>query len=243
MLEVKVKSSKFTRAIDINGAEEIKKQIPSYLWQKIKVIHVGVALPLFRSTVQKETFTIACVANLVLKKGHEYLLRACSRLQQRGINLHCLLFGDGPLRDKLQQMASKFDLNNVIKFCGSVAHDEILKLYSTGAASVVILPSIETKDGEKEGIPVALMEAMAAGVPVISTTTGGIPELLDNGAGILVPPEDSEALANAIERLFKDAELRRELGIKGREKVEKEFAIDSVVREMIEMFKDSEESK
>mgnify|MGYP000862979628 FL=1 len=101
------------------------------------------------------------------------------------------------------------------------------------------MPSIENKDGEKEGIPVALMEAMAAGVPVISTTTGGIPELLDNGAGILVPPEDSEALANAIERLLKYPELRRELGIKGREKVEKEFAIDSVVRKMIEMFKDS----
>jgi len=239
MLEVKVRSSKFTRAIDINGAEEIKKQISPYLWQKIRVIHVGVILPSFHSAVQKETLTIACVANLVVKKGHEYLLKACSKLQQRGINFSCLLFGDGPLRGKLQQITTDLELDGIVKFCGRIAHDEILKLYSTGAVSVLVLPSIENKDGEKEGIPVALMEAMAAGVPVISTTTGGIPELLDNGAGILVPPEDSADLANAIERLLKYPELRRELGIKGREKVEKEFAIDSVVRKMIEMFKDS----
>jgi len=148
MLEVKVRSSKFTRAIDINGAEEIKKQISPYLWQKIRVIHVGVILPSFHSAVQKETLTIACVANLVVKKGHEYLLKACSKLQQRGINFSCLLFGDGPLRGKLQQVTTDLELDGIVKFCGRIAHYEILKLYSTGAVSVLVLPSIENNDGE-----------------------------------------------------------------------------------------------
>lgn len=229
--------------VDGKGAEEIKEQIPSSFWRKVRVIHVGVVLPSLGCVDEKEPFTVACIANLVPKKGHKFLLEACSVLRERGIAMRCLLFGDGPLRNELQQMANELNLNGIVEFCGRVAHDEILKLYSTGAVSVVVLPSIETKDGEKEGIPVSLMEAMAAGVPVISTTTGGIPELLGNGAGILVPPEDCEALANAIERLLKDPEIRREIGIKGREKVKKEFAIDSVVQKLIELFKNPGDSE
>jgi len=243
MLSAKAKSSKFIRAIDTNGAEEIREQIPSSFWQKVRVIHVGVVLPSFGSVEKKESFIMACIAHLVPKKGHKFLFEACSVLQERGFSLRCLLFGDGPLRDELQQMANGLNLNSMIEFCGRVAHDEILNLYATGGVSAVVLPSIETKDGEKEGIPVALMEAMAAGVPVISTTTGGIPELLGDGVGILVPPEDSKALADAIEQLMKDPELRYKIGAKGKEKVKKEFAIDSVVTKMVELFMGSEDEK
>lgn len=243
MLEVKVKSSKFTRTINLRGANELKRQLPNELWDKVHIIHMGVNLSESISNANQDFFTIASVGNLLPVKGHEFLLGACFILKGRNVNFRCLLFGNGPLRDKLQQMAKELNLIDVVNFCGSVAHDEILKLYSTGAVSVLVLPSIETKDGEKEGIPVSLMEAMAAGVPVIATTTGGIPELLGNGAGILVPPEDCEALANAIERLLKDPEIRREIGIKGREKVKKEFAIDSVVQKLIELFKNPGDSE
>ena len=243
MLEVKVKSSKFARTINLRGANELKRQLPNELWDKVHIIHMGVNLSESISNANQDFFTIASVGNLLPVKGHEFLLGACFILKGRNVNFRCLLFGNGPLRDKLQQMAKELNLIDVVNFCGSVAHDEILKLYSTGAVSVLVLPSIETKDGEKEGIPVSLMEAMAAGVPVISTTTGGIPELLGNGAGILVPPEDCEALANAIERLLKDPEIRREIGIKGREKVKKEFAIDSVVQKLIELFKNPGDSE
>lgn len=243
MLEVKVKSSKFARTINLRGANELKRQLPNELWDKVHIIHMGVNLSESISNAIQDCFTIASVGNLLPVKGHEFLLGACFILKGRNVNFRCLLFGNGPLRDKLQQMAKELNLIDVVNFCGSVAHDEILKLYSTGAVSVLVLPSIETKDGEKEGIPVSLMEAMAAGVPVIATTTGGIPELLGNGAGILVPPEDCEALANAIERLLKDPEIRREIGIKGREKVKKEFAIDSVVQKLIELFKNPGDSE
>mgnify|MGYP001199962932 CR=1 FL=1 len=243
MLEVKVKSSKFARTINLRGANELKRQLPNELWDKVHIIHMGVNLSESISNANQDFFTIASVGNLLPVKGHEFLLGACFILKGRNANFRCLLFGNGPLRDKLQQMAKELNLIDVVNFCGSVAHDEILKLYSTGAVSVLVLPSIETKDGEKEGIPVSLMEAMAAGVPVISTTTGGIPELLGNGAGILVPPEDCEALANAIERLLKDPEIRREIGIKGREKVKKEFAIDSVVQKLIELIKNPGDSE
>lgn len=236
MLSEKAMSSKFIRAIDTNGAEEIREQIPPDLWHKIKVIHVGVVLPSFSSVEKKDPFLLACVAYLVPKKGHKFLFEACSLLQRRGFNLRCLLLGDGPLGVELKQMANELDLNNIVEFRGKVAHDEILRLYTTGEVSAVVLPSIETKDGEKEGIPVVLMEAMAAGVAVISTTTGGIPELLGDGAGILVPPENSEALANAIEDLMKDPELRRKIGTAGKEKVKSEFAIDAVVAKMLELF-------
>ncbi len=243
MLPAKAKSSKFIRAIDTNGAEEIKEQIPFSFWQKVRVVHVGVVLPSFSSIEKKEPFIVTCIAHLVPKKGHKFLFEACSVLQERGISFRCLLFGDGPLGDELRQMANQLNLNSMVEFRGRVAHDEILNLYTTGVVSAVVLPSIETNDGEKEGIPVALMEAMAAGVPVISTTTGGIPELLGDEAGILVPPEDSKVLADAIEQLMKSPDLRRKIGAKGKEKVKKEFAVDSIVAKMVGLFSGSEDEK
>jgi glycosyltransferase involved in cell wall biosynthesis len=95
---------------------------------------------------------------------------------------------------------------------------------------MVVLPSLH------EGIPVSLIEAMAYGVPVVSTFAGGTPELLERGAGLLVPPEDPLALADAIERLVRDPELRKQLGETGRRRVEDSFAVEKVVAELVRRF-------
>ncbi len=243
MLSAKAKSSKFMRAINMGGVNELKGQLPNELWGKVRMVHMGVKFPESVANVNQSMFTLACIGNLIPVKGHQFLLRALFLLKENNVNFRCLLFGDGPLRDELRQMVNQLNLNSIVEFRGRVAHDEILNLYKTGVVSAVVLPSIETNDGEKEGIPVALMEAMAAGVPVISTTTGGIPELLGDEAGILVPPEDSKALADAIEQLVKSPELRRKIAAKGKEKVKKEFAIDSVVAKMVGLFSGLEDEK
>ena len=246
MLEEKVKSAKFVRCISENGRDELLNMISGKYKNKVKVIHMGVKTPdkTSEAKIDRDFFTIVTPANLLEVKGHKFLVEACSILIERGIEcFQCIFYGGGPLKEKLENMIKEKNLTEYIKMPGVIPHERLIDMYKNHRIDMVVLPSITTSNGEHEGIPVALMEAMAAGVPVISTTTGGIPELVDNGAGILVPPEDSKALAKAIERLFKDLKLRRELGIKGREKVKKEFAIDSIVRKMVELFKDTEESK
>ena len=237
MLVTKVKSCQFVRAIGRNGAEEIKQQIPKELWAKVTVVHMGVEMPQFLGSGTKEgAFTLACIAGFVPKKGHRFLLEACSLLKQKGFSFRCLLIGDGPLKEEIQELSRAMDLEDIMEFKGRLPHDEVLGLYGTGLVSTVVLPSIVTEDGEKEGIPVALMEAMAAGIPVVSTITGDIPELLEGGAGILVPPGDSKALADAIEVIMENPYYRTELGQKGRKKIEADFSLSSVVKQLAELF-------
>jgi len=111
-----------------------------------------------------------------------------------------------------------------------------MRIYEKGEVDVVVLPSTDLGDGVHEGIPVSLMEAMSYGIPVISTTTGGIPELLGSEAGLLVPERDPLALAEAIEHLARDPSLCRRLGESGRRKVREEFSVEKVVDELIRRF-------
>lgn len=100
----------------------------------------------------------------------------------------------------------------------------------------MVLPSIVTDQGEKEGIPVVLMEAMAAGVPVISTSTGGIPELLSGGAGLMVPPGDPNALADAIHEVLTDRETWNRLSVAGRGRIRQEYHLPSIASELGRIF-------
>lgn len=106
-----------------------------------------------------------------------------------------------------------------------------------GEVDAVVLPSLTTDDGEREGIPVALMEAMAYGIPVVSTNTGGIPELLSDGAGLMVREKEAQELAGAIEKLIKDEGLSAEIGKKGRQMIEKEFNLQKNARMLLQIIK------
>ena len=246
MLKEKVNTAKFVRCISENGRNELLNTISRKYGNKVKVIHMGVKTPdkISEPNINRDFFTIVTPANLLEVKGHKFLVEACSILIERGIDsFQCIFYGEGQLRENLENMVEEKKLTEHIELSGVVPHDTLIEMYKNHKVDIVVLPSITTASGEHEGIPVALMEAMAAGVPVISTTTGGIPELLGDGAGILVPPEDSKALADAIEQLMKDPELRYKIGAKGKEKVKKEFAIDSVVTKMVELFMGSEDEK
>jgi len=158
------------------------------LIKKLLVIHMGVVIPERNNTALKkaEVFKFVCPADFVLKKGHKYLFEACRILSDRGVKYKCLIAGDGPLEDELREMVKKLKLNDSIEFLGRLPHEKLFDLYGRGEIQVVVLPSIITEDAEKEGIPVALMEAMSYGIPVISTKTGGIPELIGDGSGIMI---------------------------------------------------------
>lgn len=239
MLEEKIRSAKFVRCISENGRDELFNTIGRKYENRVKVIHMGVRIPDNRlePKTHRDVLRIVTPANLLEVKGHKFLVEACSILIERGVDgFQCVFYGEGPLKGILADIVRDGNLAEHIKLPGVIPHNELIEMYENHEIDIVVLPSITTVNGEHEGIPVALMEAMAAGVPVISTTTGGIPELLDSGAGILVPPEDSEALADAIQLLMEDSEMRSKVGAKGREKVEREFAISCVAKKLVSLF-------
>lgn len=173
---------------------------------------------------------LAMVAGLRNFKGHEYLFDALRILELRGRKVILDIVGDGPLRSQLEAMAG----DNVV-FHGAVDIDKVLAIVS--GSDMAVMPSVVMPDGRRDGIPVALIEAMALGVPVISTRVSGIPELVEHEVtGLLVEQRNPLQLADAIERLLDDDSLRCRLGESGRRRVEHEFDLLVSARRMVGCF-------
>jgi len=234
LLATKTARAAFTRYISQSGlrmAECLGAWVNNW---KACVIHMGVALPaqpLMRNK-KNSHFIILCPAHLYPVKGQKYLIHAMAILQKSVMPCTLRLAGEGGLRKELQNQVMQLGLETAVSFLGQVPHERVLQLYRDGDVDVVVLPSVDLGNHLHEGVPVCLMEAMANGIPVISTETGGIPELLRDGAGIMVRPQDPEALAKAIERLILDPALRAQLGLAGRRRIEEQFAVEKTVAEL-----------
>lgn len=173
---------------------------------------------------EEETPTILHVARLVEVKGAEYLIRAFATLAARHPKTQLELIGDGPLRASLQKLAGSLGLAERIRFTGALPHAEVLARMRR--AAMLVLPSVHTASGRVEGLGMVLMEAAAAGVPVIGSRIGGIPEGIAEGrSGLLAPERDPDALAACMETLLSDDALRRRMGIEARTFVEERFDI------------------
>ncbi|HJZ49131.1 MAG TPA: glycosyltransferase [Roseiflexaceae bacterium] len=224
MLKQKVRAAAFVVAISEYNKELIVRHCGEDVRDKVFVIHCGVDTSLFRPRQKAPggPFRIVCVGSLEEKKGQTHLVEACRLLKQRNLDFICHLIGDGQTRADLERQIEQAGLTGLVRLEGGQPRAEVLRMLEQ--ADVVALPSIQTKSGKMEGIPVALMEPLACEVPVISTRISGIPELVEDGVtGLLVPPSDPVALADALERLADDPELGRRLGGAGRAKVLSEF--------------------
>lgn len=226
LLRAKIDEAVFVRCISEGGKQLVRKIVGDNSLAKVKVLHLGAEIDgesVIRG-VPAKPFTIVIAANLLPVKGHRYLIEACAILRSRGESrFECHMYGSGPLRDELARDIERRNLSEVVKLHGPVQHEDLLKHYRHGGVGAFVLPSINTDDGQHEGIPVALMEAMAAGVPVISTETGAISELLADGAGILIKEKSPEMLADAIQKLKNDTSLRMSLIENGRAVVASRF--------------------
>lgn len=239
ILETKAASAAFVRTIDENGRKKMIDTVRNkVLSEKIHVLHMGVSMQNHESFDKSNhnAFTMLCPANMVPVKGHDYLLQACQLLVRKGAQIKCLLAGDGPLEKGLRAKAKDMGISDQVVFLGRLPHERLLDMYRRGEIDLVVLPSIETDAGEAEGIPVALVEAMSFGISVVSTHTGGIPELLGRGAGIMVKGKDPQDLADAVETLYNDVSLRITFGAKGRERVEQEFNLEVITGELLKRF-------
>lgn len=178
---------------------------------------------------------ILSVGRLVEKKGHRHLIEACGLLKGLGVSFRCTIIGDGPLRDRLSEEIARNRLGDCVTLKGSLPYAQVEAFYRR--ATILVLPSLVTKDGDREGTPLVLTEAIAFGIPVISTPTAGIPELVvDNQTGLLAPPGDVRSLARAIVRLIRDEPLRIKLAREGRRKVEADFDLEKNVARLTAIF-------
>lgn len=167
---------------------------------------------------------ILSIGRLVEKKGIEYGLRAVASLLSRGVPVRYSVVGDGPLRARLESLACELGISHAVAFLGYQDQERVVELVR--ASDVLLAPSVTDSKGDQEGIPVALMEAMASGVPVVSTYHSGIPELVTSGVtGFLAEERDVEGLARALHDLIEDSALCKRIAVAGREKVAAAFDV------------------
>ncbi len=203
----------------------------------VRVVRCGLALEQFsfRQRIRSgDPVRILAISRLVPKKGFAYLLDSLHLLSQEGIAWLARIVGEGPLLESLQAQANTLGLDD-LEFTGPRQQSEIRRYLEE--ADVFVLPCVVAPDGDMDGIPVTIMEAMACGCPVISTRVSGIPELVRDGeTGLLLDPEDAPAIAAAVSRLIRDPGLVTRLSRAGREWIEQEFNIVASAERQLAFF-------
>jgi glycosyltransferase involved in cell wall biosynthesis len=191
----------------------------------VRVVYHGLDLERFRrqSRPANPRPVILSVGRLVEQKGYEDLIRTCGDLVQEGVEFECEIVGDGPLRGRLEQVVAELGLQDVVRLPGRIVGDAILDCYAR--ADVFALFCVEASDGDRDGIPNTMIEAMAMELPVASTRYTGVPELVAEGAtGFLADCGDRPAMVEALRRLLTDPDLRARMGRDGRARVLSDFA-------------------
>lgn len=211
---------------------------------KLKVIHNGLDLQRFvPPKITKPTsarLKLLCVARLIEQKGIIYLLQACAKLRDQGLHFDCDIIGG--TEDlymsyylEVKKLQKDLNLDDCVRFLGSMPFSSVLQAYA--GADLFVLPCVIAADGSRDITPNAILEAMAMKLPVVSTPVTGVPELVEDGvSGILVPPNDANALADALFRVMKDGQLRKTLGENGRKQVEAKFNIAKNIAEYVRLF-------
>jgi colanic acid/amylovoran biosynthesis glycosyltransferase len=207
--------------------------------EKIVVHHMGIDTEKFlfspRRPDENGAVKIISTARLVEKKGIQYSVKAMARVVKKFPHIEYGIVGDGPLRGEIEDLINELEMKGRVRMYGWMKQEEVIELLKQ--SHVFLAPSVTSKEGDQEGIPVALMEAMAQGLPVLSTDHSGIPELVQDGtSGFLVPERDVEALAEKLEYLVEHPEIWPELGKAGRDYVKKYYDIHKLNDRLVEIF-------
>lgn len=253
-LRQKLEGASFVRVISEYNRRYLLSRFPELDPDRIHVVHVGIdarglaeAVADARAEagagdtqpgdVSGDLPLVVSVASLRPYKGIPVLLDACRSLKEAGVSFRCAVAGDGPMRGELEARVAEHGLEGRVRFLGAVPEDEIPALLAR--ADVFVLPSVIQSDGQMEGIPVALMEAMAAGLPVVTSELSGIPELVEDGvSGVLVRPGSADGVAAAVRELLERPDRARPMGERGRAKVREEFDLAVCAGRLLELLGD-----
>ncbi|MCS3677765.1 glycosyltransferase involved in cell wall biosynthesis [Salinibacter ruber] len=218
-------------AVSGNGTKRMMKGMANRQ-NRVGLIRNGVSLP---STVRSRAFPLVApvwrllaVGRLVEKKGFDTLLDACALLRDWGRPFRCDIIGDGPCRDRLTEHARRLRIERHVTFCGAQPNHEVYR--ALRQHDVLVAPCRLASDGDRDGLPTVLMEALSCGVPVVASAFAAIPELVTDGeTGRLVPPNAPVALARTLRRLFDQPRHAFRMGREGREQVRRRFRLEQEV--------------
>ena len=241
MLARKVAEAAFVATISHDNRRLIVAECGEHVAGKVHVLRAGVDTRLFApSTLEpaaqrRDALRIVCVGTLHEVKGQPYLIEACRLLAGQGIDVRCRLIGGGPDEKALRAQIAAAGLAESVVVAGPRTRQQVVE--ELWRADVLVAPSVPTRAGRREGIPVVLMEAMSTGLPVVASAISGIPELVeDEVSGLLVPPRDAAAIARALRRLAADPALRERLGRAARNRVLAEFDLEASAAELARRF-------
>lgn len=237
-LRQKINAARFVVTCTRANQEHLRQLVEPDQRPKITLAYHGVDLSKFTPAAGEPTTEpplILSVGRLVEKKGFPYLLEACRILKANGRAFRCLIVGEGPERRALGKMVRNLDLTDVVSLPGSCSQEDLVAIYRR--ATLFALPCTVLANGDRDGIPNVLLEAMAMGLPVVSSPISGIPEVVQSGYNGLLPAErDSTALASALELLLQDAALRQRLGSNARSTVARDFDARANAQRIAELF-------
>ncbi len=231
LLAEKVKRARAVRCISYYCRSQLMRLVPHSLWSRFHIVRCGIDPERFapRPNPKNEVAEILCLGRLVAAKGQHILLESCGVLSKRGVPFHLTFVGGGDDGESLESLSVQLGIMKSVLFTGAVGQDEVHQYYDR--ADLFVLPSFA------EGVPVVLMEAMAKEVVSVSTRITGIPELIEDGVdGILVAPSDVEGLADRLQQLIEDPDLRQKLGKKGRQKVLQTYDLERNCGQMANFF-------
>jgi glycosyltransferase involved in cell wall biosynthesis len=222
------------------NAGYIGSAVPAAERPPVSVIHHGVDLRRFVPVERRPTGdggppAITSIGRLVEKKGFDDLLRALALLASSGRRFTCRIYGDGPLLGPLTRLRDELGLSRCVELMGARDSDEVVA--ALAHTDVFVLTPRVTEDGDRDGIPNVLVEAMASGVPVVTTSVGGVPELVQDGAnGAMVPPGDPALVAQALAVLLADPDLRVRMGRAARARVEDDYDVNAAAQRLAGIF-------
>lgn len=240
LLREKIANASFVVTVSQYNKAYLLKTYPGLDPEKFHVIHPWVDVVQFSpppDPVVHDRLHILSVGRLVEKKGHLDLVDACRLLRDRGLDFECRIVGEGPLRSELEERITRYHLQGCVDLLGGQPQEKV-RGFLGAWTDVFVLPCVIANNGDRDGIPVSLAEAMAIGLPVISTDIVGIGELVQPGTGILVPPHHPMELAAALQTLSSTSPMdRMEIGRMGRAVVTGEFNLLDETRRLAHLFR------
>ncbi len=231
----KVQGSAFTATVSQYNTEHLQA-LPGVASAKIRRLYNGIDLCRFSpATAITRRPHILAVGRLVEKKGFTDLVHACRQLQMGQVKFRCSIVGEGPLKETLQAQIDLAGLHNHVKLVGPMPQERLIAALAD--SRVVVLPCVVTDSGDRDGLPTVLLEAMAMGLPTVSTAVAGVPEIIDHGVtGMLAQPNQPQQLAQHIRLLLQERQLAQRMGLAARKKAVREFNLATNVARLNSWF-------
>ena len=223
LLSEKLTAARSVATCTGHNLEHLSRVVPD---GNVRLIHHGLDLASYQPGQQVDTGSVRIVGvgQLKEKKGFRYLIEACRQLREGGYDLSCGIIGEGPLREALSAQIHEAGLDDHVQLLGAMAHEGVVEHLKM--AAIFALPCVTAGDGDTDGIPNVILEAMATSLPVVSTQHSGIPEAVEDGVtGLLAAPGDVAQLVAALKTLLDDPEMRSAMGKAGRLAVERSFDV------------------